>query len=123
MHQTDLVYNVNDKPPLLSCLLLGLQHVTLMSVYLAIVVIIVRSSNLTNEIQLEAVRMGMIVLAIATIIQALRPPFGSGYLAAPVVSAIYLKELYHMPLETMHILKIATVDFPMQHKHQNTNRD
>ncbi len=33
----------------------------------------------------------MIALAIATTVQALKPPIGSGFLAAPVVSAIYFK--------------------------------
>jgi xanthine permease XanP len=40
---------------------------------------------------LDAISLGMIALAIASVLQALRAgPFGSGYLAVPVYSAIYL---------------------------------
>jgi NCS2 family nucleobase:cation symporter-2 len=40
---------------------------------------------------LSAVSLGMIALAVASVLQALRAgPFGSGYLAVPVYSAIYL---------------------------------
>lgn len=62
-----------------------------MSVYLVLIIIVVRTSKLTDEIAVDAVRVGMIALAMATTLQALKPPFGSGFLAAPVVSAIYFK--------------------------------
>ncbi|MGQ3888535.1 uracil-xanthine permease family protein [Legionella sp. CNM-1927-20] len=91
MDNDELIYGVNDKPPLVKLFLLALQHVILMSVYLVLIVIVVRAAHLPDNISLNAVRMGMIALAIATSIQALKPPIGSGYLAAPVVSAIYLK--------------------------------
>nr|HAT8714509.1 xanthine/uracil/vitamin C permease [Legionella jordanis] len=91
MNNEELIYGVNDKPPLVKLFLLALQHVLLMSVYLVLIIIVVRAAHLTSDIALDAVRMGMIALAVATSIQALRPPVGSGYLAAPVVSAIYLK--------------------------------
>ncbi len=91
VNEGELIYRVNDKPPFPKLLLLGLQHVTLMSVYLVIIVIVVRACHLNQTAEIDAVRMGMLALALATTIQALRPPFGSGYLAAPVVSAIYLK--------------------------------
>ncbi|ASQ45605.1 uracil-xanthine permease family protein [Legionella clemsonensis] len=87
----DLVYTVDDKPPFIKLLLLGLQYVLLMSVYLVLVIIVVRAAHLPDDVAFDAVRMGMIALGIATSLQALRPPYGSGYLAPPVVSAIYLK--------------------------------
>jgi len=88
----DLIYAVDDKPPLIKLLLLGLQHVTLMSVYLVIIVIVVRAADPSIKVAHTAISMGMISLAIATSLQALRKgPLGSGYLAAPVVSAIYLE--------------------------------
>lgn len=91
MNGNELVYGVNDKPPLVTLAFLGLQHVILMSVYLVLVVIVVRASDLSNATAMNAVRMGMIALALTSALQALRPPFGSGFLAVPVVSAIYLK--------------------------------
>ena len=87
----ELIYAVNDKPPFIKLVLLGMQQVLLMSVYLVLIIIVVQAAHLPDNISLDAVRMGMIALAIATFIQALKPPYGSGYLAPPVVSAIYLK--------------------------------
>ncbi|OCH98167.1 xanthine/uracil/vitamin C permease [Legionella jamestowniensis] len=91
MDNDELIYAVNDKPPFIKLVLLGLQYVVLMSVYLVLVIIVVRAAHLSDEVAFDAVRMGMIALGIATILQALHPPYGSGYLAPPVVSAIYLK--------------------------------
>lgn len=87
-----LIYGVNDKPPLVKLLLLGFQHVLLMAVYLVIVVLVVREAHAPEEIIRSAISMGMIALAISTVLQALtKGPIGSGYLAAPVVSAIFLE--------------------------------
>ncbi|WP_131782891.1 uracil-xanthine permease family protein [Legionella gresilensis] len=91
MNNDELIYGVNDKPPFVKLCLLAIQYVVLMSVYLVLIVIVVKAAHLPYTTSLNAVRMGMIALAIATSIQALKPPIGSGYLAAPVVSAIYLK--------------------------------
>ncbi|CAM2946007.1 Xanthine permease XanQ [Legionella steigerwaltii] len=91
MDGNELTYAVNDKPPIVKLILLGLQHTLLMSVYLVLIIIVVRASKLPDQIALDAVRVGMIALAIATSLQALKPPIGSGFLAAPVVSAIYFK--------------------------------
>jgi len=88
----DLIYAVNERPPWLRLILLGLQHALLMMVYLVIVVIVVRSAHASEDIAQNAVSMGMIALAISTTLQAIRKgPIGSGFLAAPVVSAIYLE--------------------------------
>ncbi|WP_419420819.1 uracil-xanthine permease family protein [Legionella sp. D16C41] len=91
MDDDELIYGVNDKPPFVKLFLLAIQHVILMTVYLVLIIIVVRAAHLSSDIALDSVRMGMIALAIATSLQALKPPLGSGYLAAPVVSAIYLK--------------------------------
>ncbi|STX29233.1 Xanthine permease XanQ [Legionella beliardensis] len=91
MDGNELIYAVNDKPPFVKLILLGLQHTLLMSVYLVLIIIVVRASKLSDAIAVDAVRVGMIALAIATSLQALKPPLGSGFLAAPVVSAIYFK--------------------------------
>ncbi len=87
----DLIYAVDERPPLFKLILLGLQHTMLMSVYLVIIVIIARKAGVSNVITEHAVRMGLIALAISTLLQAIRKgPIGSGYLAVPVVSAIYI---------------------------------
>jgi len=88
---TGLIYAVDERPPLPTLLLLGLQHAGLMSVYLVMIVIIFKAAGASRSETISAVSFGMIALAISTILQALRKgPIGSGFLAAPVFSAIYL---------------------------------
>lgn len=87
----DITYGVDDRPPLAKLIGLGAQHVILMGVYLVIVVIVLRAAGASDDIASNAVRLSLIALAIATAIQAIKKgPIGSGFLAAPVVSAIYL---------------------------------
>ncbi|MEM7225885.1 MAG: solute carrier family 23 protein [Pseudomonadota bacterium] len=87
----DLIYAVDERPPLVPLLLLGLQYAGLMAVYLVMIVIIFKASGASHPEILSAVSLGMIALAISTMLQALRGgPIGSGFLAAPVFSAIYL---------------------------------
>ncbi|MEO1223967.1 MAG: solute carrier family 23 protein [Pseudomonadota bacterium] len=87
----DLIYAVDDRPPLPRLIALGLQHAALLSIYLVMVVIIFRAANASHEAMVSAVSLGMVAIAIASVLQALRKgPIGSGYLAPPVFSAIYL---------------------------------
>ncbi len=84
-------FGVDDHPPLLQVVLLGIQYAFLLSVYLVIVVIIVRAAGAAPDVARSAVSMAMIAAAIATVLQALpRGPVGSGFMAPPVFSAIYL---------------------------------
>ncbi len=86
-----LIYSVNEVPPPLQLFLLGLQHAALLCVYLILIVIVVRAGGATPAETVDAVSLGMIAAAIGTMLQALRRgPVGSGFLAAPVFSAIYL---------------------------------
>jgi NCS2 family nucleobase:cation symporter-2 len=45
----ELVYGVEDKPPLPTCLLLGLQHIFIITIVLVFPVVIVRSIGGTPE--------------------------------------------------------------------------
>lgn len=77
----DLIYGVDDKPPLSTVLLLGLQHVSVMSVGWIIVVVIVTGIGGTSGQAESVIQMSMIVSGIATILQArTKGPIGSGYL-------------------------------------------
>lgn len=88
---SDLIYAVDERPPMPTLLLLGLQHAGLMAVYLVMIVIIFKAAGAPRSEIVSAVSFGMIALAISMMLQALRKgPIGSGYLAAPVFSAIYL---------------------------------
>jgi NCS2 family nucleobase:cation symporter-2 len=87
----DLIYTVDELPPWPRLLLLSLQNVVLISVYLVFIVIISRAGGGSEQLIISAVSMGMIAVAIATMLQSVwKGPIGSGYLAPPVFSAIYL---------------------------------
>jgi NCS2 family nucleobase:cation symporter-2 len=88
---TDLIYAVDETPPLARLALLGAQHAALLAVYLVLIVIVAKTGGASHAETVSAVSLGMIASAIGTVLQALhRGPVGSGFLAAPVFSAIYL---------------------------------
>jgi len=81
----DLIYGVDELPPLPQLVFLGAQHAVLMSVYLVLIVIVFRSAQASHAATLNALSLGMVALAISTVLQAIwKGPVGSGYLAPPV---------------------------------------
>jgi xanthine permease XanP len=75
-----LIYGVDDKPPLIATVLLGIQHVFVMTAGWVIVVVIVTTIGGTQEEVANVLRMSMIASGIATILQSLpNCPVGSGY--------------------------------------------
>ncbi len=61
------------------------------SLYLVIIALVVRASGESLDVAHRALSLGMIAIGIMTVLQSLRiGPLGSGFLAPPVVSAIYL---------------------------------
>jgi len=87
----NITIGVDDVPPPIQLVLLALQYAFLLCVYLVLVVIVVRAAGVGPETARSVVSMAMIASAIGTALQALnRGPIGSGYLAPPVFSAIYL---------------------------------
>ena len=87
----NITLGVDARPPPLQLMLLGLQYAFLLSVYLVIVVIVVHEAGASREEARSLVSMAMIASAFGTALQALpRGPVGSGFLAPPVFSAIYL---------------------------------
>ena len=80
---SNLVYAVDETPPLPVTLLLAVQHLFFLGVGLIIPVMIMRGIGATPEQTSSVVSLSMIAAGIATIIQTLnRGPVGSGYLAA-----------------------------------------
>jgi xanthine permease XanP len=78
---TNLIYGVEDQPPLATAILLGLQHVSIMSVGWIFVMVIVTGIGGTREQAEHMIQMSMIMSGIATILQArTKGPVGSGYL-------------------------------------------
>ena len=87
----NIAIGVEERPPPLQLLLLALQYAFLLCVYLVVVVIVLRAANADAQTARSVVSMAMIAAAIGTALQALhRGPVGSGFLAPPVYSAIYL---------------------------------
>jgi len=87
----DLIYAVDELPPWPRLIFLGAQHAVLMSVYLVLIVIVFRRADASHEATLNALSLGMVALAISAVLQAVwKGPVGSGYLAPPVFSAIYI---------------------------------
>ncbi|MFO1055413.1 MAG: solute carrier family 23 protein [Dongiaceae bacterium] len=87
----ELTYAVDERPPWPRLLALGLQHAVLVSIYLVLVVIVARAAGAPEPEILDLLSLSMIAIGIAGALQALpRGPVGSGYLAVPVYSAIYL---------------------------------
>jgi xanthine permease XanP len=76
----DLIYGVDDKPPLTASALLGLQHVVVMTSGWVLVVVIVNTIGGTQEEVANVLRMSMIASGVATILQSLpNSSLGSGY--------------------------------------------
>ncbi|NLI11128.1 MAG: xanthine permease, partial [Peptococcaceae bacterium] len=78
----NLVYGVDDRPPLLITVMLAIQHVLLMSAALIFPVLVVQSVNGTSQEVQGLVSLSMIAGGVGTILQGLKKgPVGSGYLA------------------------------------------
>jgi hypothetical protein len=77
--QADLVYAVDERPPWPFLIFLGARHAVLMSVYLVLIVIVFRRAEASHGATLDALSLGMVALAISTVLQAIwRGPVGSG---------------------------------------------
>lgn len=90
-----LIYGVGDRPPLPTSLLLGLQHVVVMTAGWVMVVVIATAIGASHHQVTNVLRMSMIASGIATILQSLRTRIGSGYLCPvsggpPYISASIL---------------------------------
>lgn len=87
----NLVYAVDEWPPPVRLVLLGLQYAVMAAIYLVLVTIILHQAKASPAESIQAISISCVGLAIGTALQALpRGPIGSGFLAPPVYSAVYL---------------------------------
>ncbi len=87
----DLIYGVEDRPPIGVSLLMGAQHLLIAVMSLAYPVLITLEAGGTRLQAASVVSMSLIAMAVATVLQVLRRgPIGSGFLAPYITSAIYL---------------------------------
>jgi xanthine permease XanP len=88
---SNLVYDVDERPPLLIALVMALQHVVVMAVGWIFVVVIVSGMGGTSEQTQAMIRIAMIASGIATILQAAQKgPVGSGYLCPLSTGPAYI---------------------------------
>lgn len=72
--------------------MLSLQQVSLVSIYLVLLVIVLREAGASPLAARSTLSFAMIAMGMGVVLQALwRGPVGSGFLAPPVLTAIYLK--------------------------------
>lgn len=88
---SNLIYGVNDKPPLGTAILLGLQHVFVISVGWIFVVVVVAAFGGTREQAGQVIQVSMIASGVATILQGRATgPIGSGYLCPLSIGPAYI---------------------------------
>lgn len=81
-----LIYAVDERPPLLTLFILGLQHIVLMSSTLILPIVLVTEIGGSFDQVRSVVALSMIACGIGTVIQALRVRgFGSGFLCPNLV--------------------------------------
>lgn len=91
---SNLIYGVNDKPPLLATIFLGLQHVFVIFIAMIFPVMIVKhlGSSIDPRTASGFISITMISSGIVTILQALKKgPVGSGYLCPSVCGPSYMQ--------------------------------
>jgi xanthine permease XanP len=87
----NLIYGLDESPPLGTTLLLGLQHVLALSSAFVYPVILGQETGMLPEQAERMIHVSMIVMGIATTLQVLRyGRIGSGYLCPEQVGPAYL---------------------------------
>src|SRR6201993_502572 len=87
---SNLLYDVDETPPLLVRLGVSFQHVFLLSVGWLYVVVIVNSIGGAEAQAASIIRISMIAGGLATILQSTRGVLGSGYFCPLTSSLIFL---------------------------------
>jgi xanthine permease XanP len=87
---TNLLYDVDEAPPLGVALGAAVQHIFLMSVGWLYIVVIANAVGSSTAQTLDLIRISMIASGIATILQAQRGFVGSGYLCPLTASLTFL---------------------------------
>ena len=87
----NLLFGVDESPPLSVALLNGLQHAGVIAINLVYPVIVFRTAGVTAEAVTALLGIGCCILGIATFLQALhKGPVGSGYMCPATFTATYL---------------------------------
>jgi len=88
---SNIVYAVDESPPLLATAFNGVQHVGLIAINLVYPLLVFRLADVPLPLVTNLLAIGMLVLGIGTFIQVLRlGPVGSGYMCPSTFTAAYL---------------------------------
>jgi xanthine permease XanP len=86
-----LVYGADEKPPTAIIVISAIQHVGVIAIFMIYPLIVARQAGAPATEIAAILRMGMLALAVAVILQALpRGPVGSGFLAPSIFTGVYL---------------------------------
>ena len=89
---SDLIYGLEDSPPLFSTIILSLQHVFLLSARFIYPVLIVEAIGGSREVAAQIISFSMIAGGVGSILQVLhKGPVGSGYLNPQGCGAAYIR--------------------------------
>jgi xanthine permease XanP len=87
----NLLFGLDDQPPLATTFLLGLQHIFALTSAFVYPVIVLQAAGMFPEQSERMIHASMIVMGLATILQTLRRgPIGSGYLCPEQVGPAYI---------------------------------
>src|SRR5512133_958938 len=89
----NLIYGLDDKPPLSALILLGLQHSSIIFISLIFPVLIIREmgSGMGAATALSFISLSMIAAGLTSMLQAFRKgPVGSGYLCPSLCGPAYM---------------------------------
>ena len=87
----DIVHGLEDTPPAVVTILCGVQHVGLIAINLVYPLLVFRIAETPAKAVVDLVGAGMLVMAAATLLQALRVgPLGSGFMCPATFTATYL---------------------------------
>ena len=87
----NLVYGVEEAPPSSVTWISAIQHVGVIAIFMIYPLIIGREAGASSDQLGNMLRMGMLALAIAVLLQALpRGPVGSRFLAPSIFTGVYL---------------------------------
>jgi NCS2 family nucleobase:cation symporter-2 len=87
----NLVYGVEEKPPIAITVVSAVQHVGVIAIFMIYPLIVAREAAAPPAEIAAILRMGMLALAIGTVLQAIwRGPVGSRFLAPSIFTGVYL---------------------------------
>ena len=87
----NLVYGGDETPPAAITVISAVQHVGVMAIFLIYPLIVARAAGAPPDETVAILRLSMLALALAVVLQALpRGPVGSRFLAPSIFTGVYL---------------------------------